>query len=168
MVFVESRTFITDTADCWKFKTKCKRQAEVRIMLSVSSHFFRSLNRRKCKREWLCSKNESYSYMVNMQWIQKAKATEGSSGKPPCLFTWGMREVGIENIVTKITAISSRSSFRFCRQLSLHNHTSYPPCFPGLQQRWSSSNYFAAVSPYSHNSLWKLAFHVATTENIIF
>lgn len=32
----------------------------MRIMLSVSSHFFRSLNRIKCKIEQPCSKNELF------------------------------------------------------------------------------------------------------------
>lgn len=64
IVFVESRRFMTDAADHRQFKKKRKRQAEVGTMLSVSSHFFRSLHRIKCKIEWLCSKNMSYSYMV--------------------------------------------------------------------------------------------------------
>lgn len=56
---------------------------------------------------------------------------------------------------------------RDCHIFSCGRHLSLPywhqlsAMLPGLLQRWGSSHCFAVVSPQSHHSVWKLAFHVS-------
>lgn len=162
MAFVESRRFITYAADRWKIKMKFKRQAETRTMLSAFSHFFRSLNRIKCKPEWLCSKNMSFSSMVKD--VVNSKRHRRKFWKACLPLNLGNKRGGDREYCHQ----GDCRIFSCGRHLSLPYWHQLPAMLPGLQQRSGSSHCFAVVSPQSHHSVWKLAFHVSTTENIIF